>query len=232
MCLSSTGILICGRVGIPDLAQDATQRTLTSFRCSFQTKKKSSESKQVTPQVLANPVNIRRSSAPPVQTRQRSLSSIKVPLPFLSSKFTFSFSFDPRTTRTATTTWPRFLSGRAGGSLSRRRTPFSSWNSSLRTRCGSRTTIELLLTEPAKQLLVKNVNSPYNGLRGLRVLRTLGVCGPLGINHSKKGLAKASWLLWQISAGGWKNSQWGECWCCEWWEFHDLHQLAPQRISF
>ena len=30
------------------------------------------------PQVLANPVNIRRSSAPPVQTRQRSLSSIKV----------------------------------------------------------------------------------------------------------------------------------------------------------
>ena len=29
-------------------------------------------------QVLANPVNIRRSSAPPVQTRQRSLSSIKV----------------------------------------------------------------------------------------------------------------------------------------------------------
>ena len=30
-------------------------------------------------QVLANPVNIRRSSAPPVQTRQRSLSSIKVP---------------------------------------------------------------------------------------------------------------------------------------------------------
>ena len=31
-------------------------------------------------QVLANPVNIRRSSAPPVQTRQRSLSSIKVPI--------------------------------------------------------------------------------------------------------------------------------------------------------
>ena len=85
MCLSSTGILICGRVGIPDLAQDATQRTLTSFRCSFQTKKKSSESKQVTPQVLANPVNIRRSSAPPVQTRQRSLSSIKVLSLLLSS---------------------------------------------------------------------------------------------------------------------------------------------------
>ena len=147
-------------------------------------------------------------------------------------KLNLSFSSGRRTTRTASTTWPRYSNGRAADSLSRRRTPFSSWNSSLRTRCGSRTTIELLLTEPAKQLLVKNVNSPYNGLRGLRVLRTLGVCGPLGINHSKKGLAKASWLLWQISAGGWKNSQWGECWCCEWWEFHDLHQLAPQRISF
>ena len=106
-------------------------------------KKESAQQRWVILQVLANPVNIRRSSAPPVQTRQRSLSSIKVPLPFLSFKlFTFSFSFDPRTTRTATTTWPRYLSGRAGGSLSRRRTPFSSWNSSSRMKCGNRTTTE------------------------------------------------------------------------------------------
>ena len=67
----------------------------------------------------------------------------------------FSFSSDPRMTRRVTTTWPRYSSGRAGGSRSPRRTPCSSSSSSLRTRCGSRITIELLCNTAAKQRLVK-----------------------------------------------------------------------------